>query len=264
MKNIKLLVFILALCLTASNSMAQEALKGLDEKKDLPTLNKILRRSVRRLNAIENGVSLTSGVTGVLPLANGGTGVALVDPGADRIGFWDDSEGTFAWLTVGTGLTIAGTTISSEQDFEKQTIISWAAVNPSQNISITAGKRYLCFLRITGTNVDTPIGIRFDSDDGADYSYGGGYGSAAGSTGILMGDIEADGSEYLFATFTIDAQAISNVVSVSGNVVGRGIGATADFFTFGGLYTDAGTLTDFEIYGDASSTTGTLIYYQLN
>jgi len=49
----------------------------------------------------------------VLPLAKGGTGVALTDPNADRILFWDDSAGAMAFLTAGTGLTITGTTIET-------------------------------------------------------------------------------------------------------------------------------------------------------
>lgn len=35
------------------------------------------------------------------------------DPNADRILFWDDSAGSFAYLTVGDNLTITGTTISA-------------------------------------------------------------------------------------------------------------------------------------------------------
>lgn len=37
----------------------------------------------------------------------------LVDPGADRILFWDDSAGELTWLTAGTNLTITGTTITA-------------------------------------------------------------------------------------------------------------------------------------------------------
>lgn len=36
----------------------------------------------------------------------------LADPGADRILFWDDSAGDLAFLTVGSGLLITGTTIA--------------------------------------------------------------------------------------------------------------------------------------------------------
>jgi hypothetical protein len=49
---------------------------------------------------------------GALPLVNEDIG-ALVDPGADRLGFWDDSASAFVWLTPGTGLTITGTTITA-------------------------------------------------------------------------------------------------------------------------------------------------------
>lgn len=51
--------------------------------------------------------------TGVLPLASGGTGANLVDPAADRIIFWDDSAGVVTFLTVGTNLTITGTTLDA-------------------------------------------------------------------------------------------------------------------------------------------------------
>lgn len=35
------------------------------------------------------------------------------DPGADRLVFWDDSAGKWAYLTAGTGLSISGTTITA-------------------------------------------------------------------------------------------------------------------------------------------------------
>lgn len=47
-----------------------------------------------------------------LTVANGGLGVALADPNADRILFWDDSAGAHAYLTAGSGLLISGTDIS--------------------------------------------------------------------------------------------------------------------------------------------------------
>lgn len=41
------------------------------------------------------------------------TEVSLADPGADRILFWDDSETTTAWLEVGSGLSLTGTTLTA-------------------------------------------------------------------------------------------------------------------------------------------------------
>ncbi len=141
MKN-KLLVLTLALCLIGTNSMAQEVVKGLDEKKDLTTLNRILRRSARRLNAIENGVSLTSGVKGILPLLNGGTGAALADPGADRIYFWDESGNITNFLTVGSGLDLIGTTLTATTPNTSNVIFSWSGVdnvvNGSQGAFVNA------------------------------------------------------------------------------------------------------------------------------
>jgi hypothetical protein len=61
-------------------------------------------------------VSISGGtVAGItdITLADGGTGASLADPDADRILFWDDSAGGVTWLTAGTGLTIAGTTITA-------------------------------------------------------------------------------------------------------------------------------------------------------
>lgn len=46
-------------------------------------------------------------------LADGGTGASLVDPNADRVMFWDDSAGAVTWLTMGTNLTITGTTLDA-------------------------------------------------------------------------------------------------------------------------------------------------------
>lgn len=46
------------------------------------------------------------------PLVAGGTGASLTDPNADRILFWDDSEGAATWLAPSTGLAISGTNIS--------------------------------------------------------------------------------------------------------------------------------------------------------
>jgi hypothetical protein len=66
--------------------------------------------------SFSGGPVTTSGTitaSGTLALANGGTGAALVDPGADRIMFWDDSAGAVDWLTAGSGISIVGTTISA-------------------------------------------------------------------------------------------------------------------------------------------------------
>jgi alpha-D-ribose 1-methylphosphonate 5-triphosphate synthase subunit PhnH len=63
--------------------------------------------------ALLQATSLTLGWTGVLAMSRGGLGVALTDPGANRLLFWNDSTNEFAFLTLGTNLSITGTTLNA-------------------------------------------------------------------------------------------------------------------------------------------------------
>jgi hypothetical protein len=93
-----------------------------------------------------SGVSLTSAVTGTLPLANGGTGAALTDPNADRILFWDDSAGAVTWLTVSTGLSLSGTTLTN----------SGVTSYPGAGIAVSTGSAWTTSLTApSGTIVGT-------------------------------------------------------------------------------------------------------------
>jgi len=70
------------------------------------------------LPATKGGTGLTSLGTGVATAfgvnVNAGGGlIALADPGADRIVFWDDSAGAYTFLTVGSGLDLTNTTLTA-------------------------------------------------------------------------------------------------------------------------------------------------------
>lgn len=70
---------------------------------------------VGTVTSVATGTGLTGGTitsTGTISLSHLGF-QTLTDPNADRIAFWDDSAGSFAWLSAGTNITISGTTISS-------------------------------------------------------------------------------------------------------------------------------------------------------
>lgn len=110
MKLILTLLFLIA----AQPIFAQDVVP-LDSTNEaaIRTFNDEIRKTLRRVYSLENGLSLSgSTITGILPISKGGTGVALADPGADRILFWDDSAGETSFLSVGGGLTISGTTLS--------------------------------------------------------------------------------------------------------------------------------------------------------
>lgn len=76
----------------------------------------IIVQDASNTTIIEQGPSPTTNAaditSGTLALARGGTGASLTDPNADRILFWDDSAGAMTFLTIGTGLSITGTTLN--------------------------------------------------------------------------------------------------------------------------------------------------------
>jgi hypothetical protein len=66
--------------------------------------------------SVSSGTGLTGGGTidGNQTLALSHLGIeSLTDPGADRILFWDDGETAAKWLQVSTGLTLFGTTLTT-------------------------------------------------------------------------------------------------------------------------------------------------------
>jgi len=60
-----------------------------------------------------SGSSSTEGGTPTIALSHLGL-ESLVDPNADRIFFWDDSEGAAKFLSVGDRLTLSGTSLSAD------------------------------------------------------------------------------------------------------------------------------------------------------
>lgn len=101
---------------------------------------------------------LASSLSGQVALANGGTGANLTDPNADRILFWDDSAGAMTWLTAGSGLTIADTTITASAtiaDGDKWDITvsasgaTWTIDNGAVSLAKTTG--------VAGSGANTDI-----------------------------------------------------------------------------------------------------------
>ena len=70
------------------------------------------------VTSVATGTGLTGGTitsTGTLALSHLGL-ESLSDPNDDRIAFWDDSAGAFAWLDIGSNLTLTGTTLTAAND----------------------------------------------------------------------------------------------------------------------------------------------------
>lgn len=125
---------------------------------------------------IANGAIDLSGakVTGILPLGSGGLGTPLVDPGADRILFWDDSGNVVNWLSVDGTLDITGTAIGVNG--ANLTGIPWTALSGVAYTDITA-------LWTVGPACDSTNFLR---GDGSCIGAGGGGLGSVTSVGLSM------------------------------------------------------------------------------
>lgn len=61
--------------------------------------------------AVESDLVVQPG--GLVGIAQGGLGVALTDPNANRLIGWDDATNTNDWVTVGSGLTLTAKTLTA-------------------------------------------------------------------------------------------------------------------------------------------------------
>jgi hypothetical protein len=142
------------------------------------TLNKIKSGGIMTVESggaltVASGASVTfasgSTVTFGVPLsmANGGLGVALTDPNADKILFWDDSAGEFTWLTIGTNISITGTTINvaSGGDFSSNT-----STTVDGEVVVFSGTGGKTGKRYTATGLaKTTSGVMSAASAGTDY-----------------------------------------------------------------------------------------------
>lgn len=105
----------LLLCIAAASAL-QAAVPLLD-----PRITGSSAQVASGTFTVQSGAtfSLASGATFTaadpITLAAGGLGVALTDPGADRLLGWDDSAGVVVWFELGGGLSIADDTLTTNQ-----------------------------------------------------------------------------------------------------------------------------------------------------
>jgi hypothetical protein len=190
---------------------------------------------------------------------------ALTDPGADRLLFWDDSDGNLVYLTLGTGLSIAGTTISASvasvawtdvtskpayitslallADPGADRIVFWddSATNLA-HLTVSTG------LAVTGTNLElSHLGIQSLSDPGADRVAF--WDDSAGSVQWLTIGTNLTISGTTLAVSAVTGSFVATLTGVSGTVTG-----TIEYSVNG----DVVTLEIPDITGTPSGTAHTL------
>lgn len=154
-------------------------------------------------------------------LADGGTGASLTDPNADRILFWDESAGAVTWLTVGSNLSITGTTLNA------------TGGGSSLQQKTEPGTTYLV------TDADNGYIIYFTSVTGCTVTL-----SNTVSTNISFTGVRADGAGVITFTddgtsvlFTINDQFTIDYEKGSASWVKN---TTTDWYGWGALGTSGG------------------------
>ncbi len=80
---------------------------------------------------LETGVDILAYDVGLQQIAD------LADPNADRLLFWDDSASAYTYLTVGTNLTLSGTTLSAESQAPADGSITFAKLADAAVVDAT-------------------------------------------------------------------------------------------------------------------------------
>ena len=187
------------------------------------------------ITAVVAGTGLSGGATSgsaTLNLSHLGL-ESLSDPNDDQIVFWDDSAGATAFLDIGSGLAISGTTLSSS-------ITQYADSDARGSISVTdsGGDGSLAYNSSTGVITYTgpsAAEVRAHLSAGTGVSYSGGA--------ISIGQAVATSSNVTFA----DVAATGNV-TITGNLDVNGTTTTLD--------TTNSTITD-RLIELGNGTTGT-------
>ena len=142
---------------------------------------------------------------------------SLADPNADRVAFWDDSAGAFQWLTMGSNLSISGTTLN--------------ATDTNTNTTYSAGSG----LSLSGTTFS-----HTDTSSQASVNNGGNtviqdvtldtYGHVTGlaSTTLTLSGLGYTGASNadLYNYWTIDVQGQQSNITSTGILNIQGTGAT--------------------------------------
>lgn len=158
---------------------------------------------------VQSGATVTFGAP--LSLANGGLGVALTDPAADRLLFWDDSGSAVNWLTIGSGLSLSGTSLSAVGDVASTDIDSSAKL--AALITDETGSGALVFSDSpTITTLTLSGAVQWPSDTRQTFAPG------ATSAGVNVGGVSGDPSSLSDGDLwydTDEAQLMARIDGVS-------------------------------------------------
>lgn len=268
--NHKVISSLISLLLLTTGVHGAEYIESYDEN-TLPVLNDELRDIDRRLR---EDVNLTSKVTGILPLVNGGTGSALTDPNIDEIFYWDDSAGVTDLLGIGSGLQVTSGSLEVTTEIPVNTFewVSNTAISDTtatSNIAILQGEVYKMVINFTPTDtaneVDSLI-LQFNGVEASKYAGATGEGVSASTsinlmTGTNIESFNAGGwyfAEIIMDTVFTDQMSVMGEASYKAATTG-----VLTIYSIRGWYDNSDTVTYFTMTA-SNDITGTIVLYKLN
>jgi len=158
-------------------------------------------------------LTTAAAASGYQPLDSDLTTIAgLADPNADRILFWDDSAGAYAYLTAGSGLTITGTTLSGDQTI---TLTGDVTGSGTGSFTATIANDAVTYAKIQNVSATDRILGRSTAGAGDIEEI---TCTAAGRA--LIDDADATAQRTTLGLGTIATQAANNVAITGGNATG--------------------------------------------
>jgi hypothetical protein len=117
-----------------------------------------LSLSAGELSATSSGGISAVGASTADVLSVSGSDLVADDPNADRIVFWDDSEGKWRYLEAGSGLSISGTTMTATASGGSKTYAFFAATGsnqpPATNFAVLDTRNSIAVLEFRDTTAD--------------------------------------------------------------------------------------------------------------
>ena len=130
---------------------------------------------------------------------------ALADPDADRIFFWDDSAGAAKFLSLGTGLSISGTTLSGAALYADSDARSAISVTDSGGDGSLAYNNSTGVITYTGPSA-SEVRAHISAGTGVAISSGAiSIGQAVATTSdVTFNDIQVDGNQVITGNLTVN------------------------------------------------------------
>ena len=271
----------LIILLLACNVYAADEVITEFSDETVSVLNEELRKisSNARTNATNSTIINfdSDTITGELPLLNGGTSSALVDPGADRIYLWDDSAGETDWATIGTGLTLSSDLtidVSLTTDVTLVSTATFTSDNSTTFTGLSGTKNYRLIWEMAGNGAPGSILLQFNADTGANYDYSWfetsisatpaqSDGGATGGTSAIIAPNFGFGEQSTGECMITSTTTNSNISGHS-QYTGATSGPVGSKFGITGFYYAGSTLSSIKFYATANNMTGKVSLYELS